>query len=1014
MIDPLISYQHILKTHPDDLITDVHGKILACGRSWLSKNAAGKNLQDLFPRAQVNFTQYISHSLEAIEPITFLVSQGDQQFHFEMIQFEKDLLYIKVTSSISDLIKEKNEKKDADTYRLLFEKNVAAVFRTRVSGEIIEINQAYANVFGFESIEELKTCSAKQFYPDPETRQNYIELLREKGSLENYPVRNFNRYGKEMCLLANVRILNDEHGEIIEGTLIDISRQKEVEEQLEKQKKQFEKLSTILQNISDEIYVFDEDGNFVFANKVTLDRLGVDEEEIKKLKIQDITPYFIDDEQFKAHQKDLKEKGVLVVEALHRNLKTGKFFPTELSIVFEEINGEGYVIATGRDISQRLLDQEKISEQEKHIHDLNWAINSSSLVSITDAKGTILDVNEKFCLVSQYSKEELIGSNHSLVSSHTHTQEFWREFYETINKGQTWIGEICNRKKSGEFYWVRTVIYPFMNEGEKPNRFMSIRQEITREKEAEKIIQKQLNFQDLLMSIALRLINVDPDHLNAEINDALKEIGVFVGADRAYIFDYDHESETSSNLFEWCRSGIEPQIDKLQNVPFSDIPEWTKRHFAGEIMDLPNVEDLPASLLKKLLEVQDIKSLLAIPLMDGSNCRGFIGFDSVQHIHPFNENDKKILELFSYMLVNIQKRIHSIRMVEQANERIKDVNLNLQRRIEEEMAKTSQMNQSMANLDKMAMIGELTSGLAHDLNTPLGAIKVGAESVRFTLENLFKKVLEGNSIEQVHFACSRAVETNFNMFVGGIQTLKEKKEMSQFINEHYPGFEYKDELVSLFIKARITSDEPEVIHRVMQAHNQIEFLELIYHIQAIRTFIDTIIEAGEKAGSVVKSLRFYLRNGEHREATQVDLKENILTVVNVFNHMVKELEADFSVQIDNCSCVKGFPDRLYQLWSNLLKNALEAAGRGGKVWIQSEQSLNKVRIAIGNTGDPIPEEHKRKIWEKFFSTKSANGTGLGLSIVKRVVEEHGAKIDLKSDLDGTVFTVEFDLKDCEV
>jgi PAS domain S-box-containing protein len=1010
MFDPLISSKLILKTHPNDLITDSDGKILACGSSWLSENAVGKHLIDLYPNHQVDFDKQITLATQTSETITFFITQKNERVDFEVIQFENKLLYIKVSSELGQI----DEKRDSDTYRLLFEKNVAAVFRTRVSGEILEINQAYANVFGFESIEELKRCSAEQFYPDSETRQQYIEFLRRKGSLENYPIRNYNRFGKEMCLLANVRILQDEEGEIIEGTLIDISRQKEVEEQLEKQKKQFEKLSTILQNISDEIYVFDEEGHFVFANKVTLDRLGIDEHEVNQLKIFDIAPFFSDVTHFKNHIENLKKDGTLVVDAYHRNIRTGELFPTELSVRFEYIDEQGFLIATGRDITQKLHDQEKISEQEKHIHDLNWAINSSSLVSITDANGTILDVNDKFCLVSEYSKEELIGSNHSLVSSHTHTQEFWREFYEMINKGQTWIGEICNRKKSGEFYWVKTVIYPFMNEGEKPNRFMSIRQEITREKEAEKIIQKQLNFQDLLMSIALRLINVDPDHLDAEINDALKEIGVFVGADRAYIFDYDHESETSSNLFEWCRSGIEPQIDNLQNVPFSDIPEWTKRHFSGEIMDLPSVEDLPASLLKKLLEVQDIKSLLAIPLMDGSNCRGFIGFDSVRHIHPFNENDKKILELFSYMLVNIQKRIYSIRQVEQANERIKDVNLNLQQRIEEEMAKSAQMNQSMANLDKMAMIGELTSGLAHDLNTPLGAIKVGAESVRFTLENLFKKVLEGNSIEQVHFACSRAVETNFNMFVGGIQTLKEKKDMLEFMDEHYPNVENKNELVSLFIKARITADESDVIHKVMQTPNQIEFLELIYHIQAIRTFIDTIIEAGEKAGSVVKSLRFYLRNGENREAIQVDLKDNIHTVVNVFNHMVKELEVDFSMQIDECSCVKGFPDRLYQLWSNLLKNALEATGQGGKVWIDSEQTSNKVRIAIGNTGNPIPAEHIRKIWEKFFSTKSANGTGLGLSIVKRVVEEHGAKIDLKSDLEGTVFTVEFDQKDCEV
>jgi signal transduction histidine kinase len=97
-----------------------------------------------------------------------------------------------------------------------------------------------------------------------------------------------------------------------------------------------------------------------------------------------------------------------------------------------------------------------------------------------------------------------------------------------------------------------------------------------------------------------------------------------------------------------------------------------------------------------------------------------------------------------------------------------------------------------------------------------------------------------------------------------------------------------------------------------------------------------------------------------------------------------------------------------------LKNALQATGRGGKVWIHSERISGKLRIKIGNTGDPIPAENIKKIWEKFFSTKSSQGTGLGLSIVKRVVEEHGATIELKSELEETVFSVEFDDKDSEI
>lgn len=700
-------------------------------------------------------------------------------------------------------------------------------------------------------------------------------------------------------------------------------------------------------------------------------------------------------------------EGGFVVEAKHVNQRTGELLPLELSTRFERIDNGRYLIATGRDMTQRLLDQTAIQERDKRINDLNSAINSSSLVSITDCQGTILDVNEKFCEISQYTREELIGSNHRIVSSQTHTKEFWKNFYSTIVNGEIWSGEICNRKKDGSIYWVRTVIYPVIDETGKPSRFMSIRQEISGEKEAERIIQKHLNFQDLLVKIALKLINVRPDVLDDEINEALKDIGSFVGADRAYIFDYNTSEETCSNLYEWCAEGVEAQINNLQNVPLSNMPEWTAKHFNGQIMDIPNVQDLPDSLLKELLEVQDIQSLLALPLMDAQVCTGFIGFDSVKAVHPFNENDKKILELFALMVVNINKRVESIRLIEEANEQILDVNKTLETRIEEEMDKSSQLTQSMATMDKMAMIGELTSGLAHDLNTPLGAIRVGAESVRYTLENLFKHVLEGNSIEQVHFACSRAVESNVNMFVGGLQSMREKKEIGEYLEQKYGNINNKESLVAQFVKARVTISDPETIEKVMQSDDPVDFLELIYHIQAIRAFIDTIMEAGEKAGSVVKSLRFYLKEGASQEQVEVDIKENIMTVVNVFNHMINEYEIQLTLDLQENLLIEGFPNRLYQLWSNLLKNGIEAAGKRGKIEIRAHRSEDGITVSFCNSGEPIPAEMRDKIWKKFFTTKTTHGTGLGLSIVKRVIEEHGARIHLNSAEDCTEFITTF-------
>jgi two-component system NtrC family sensor kinase len=205
----------------------------------------------------------------------------------------------------------------------------------------------------------------------------------------------------------------------------------------------------------------------------------------------------------------------------------------------------------------------------------------------------------------------------------------------------------------------------------------------------------------------------------------------------------------------------------------------------------------------------------------------------------------------------------------------------------------------LANQDKLAMIGEITAGITHDLNTPIGAVKIGAESIRYSLENLFKSVIEKCSYEQLHFACGRAVESNVKMFIGGLQVMRETKAFYEELGVRYPEREELDTLASAFVKARILADEDAVINYVMSGDNPLELLDLMYHIQSIRTFVDTVMEAGEKAASVIRNLRFYLKEGANLSKERVNLYENISTVLNVFNHQLKHgIELNFDIPKD--------------------------------------------------------------------------------------------------------------------
>ena len=346
-------------------------------------------------------------------------------------------------------------------------------------------------------------------------------------------------------------------------------------------------------------------------------------------------------------------------------------------------------------------------------------------------------------------------------------------------------------------------------------------------------------------------------------------------------------------------------------------------------------------------------------------------------------------------------------------ETIRNLNTNLEKMVEEETSKNIDLSNSLKDQEKMVTLGELAAGVAHDLNTPLGAIRSGAENIKYTLTKLFNEDFDQCNVAEINFALNYAENKNLDLFLGGTQFRKETLVFAKFletqslIKNHIGEL---NEMAMLFVKNRIHINETEAVDFILKSKNPRALLTFLYNFQILFSFVETIQNSGERASLVIQDLRSFIKEKKNTQKGKVNLRDNIQTVLNIFNHNIKN-NIELTFEVDENIEIKGFDVRLFQLWSNLIKNAIESMEEMTEIKnlnVYSKIHAKTVSVIVENNGPMIPNHLTDKIFDKFYTTKgNKNGSGLGLSIVKNVLEEHNAKIAVTSTKEKTQFKITF-------
>lgn len=315
--------------------------------------------------------------------------------------------------------------------------------------------------------------------------------------------------------------------------------------------------------------------------------------------------------------------------------------------------------------------------------------------------------------------------------------------------------------------------------------------------------------------------------------------------------------------------------------------------------------------------------------------------------------------------------------------------------------------------EKMAALGKLSAGLAHELNNPASAILRSSMELKKHLMHQpekFKKVIKIKLSDETIDRINNMLFEKINNY-SGHKSLIQRKELEDKLYDLLEDFEveFADELAEDLADFGFEEKDLFDLSKIVRREDMGPILRWMGDNIMMEKMVNDIQESSERISKLVKSVKIYTHMDQAPEKINSDLHEGITNTLNILNHKIRSNNTAIVEEFDrSIPKVMMFVSEMNQVWTNLLDNALDAVSEvpDPRIMIKTSYHNKEVKICIQDNGKGIPADIANRIWEPFFTTKSMDkGTGLGLELVLNIVQKHGGAIQMKSQPGNTSFEV---------